>query len=72
MRFNDVVEIKNKKAVQEDKFLDAEALAVIVENHYRGVVTKESDGIFFVGFKNENGWVTQGYKADEIEVIAHG
>lgn len=69
MRKNDVVKIKNTSKVDNDKLLDATALAIIKASNYQGAITKISDGIFFVGFKNDKGWVTQGYKKDEIEVI---
>lgn len=72
MKLNDVVVIKDKAAVRADVFLDQEALAVIEANNFQGVITKISDGIFFVGFKNDLGWVTQGFKANEIEVVKVG
>lgn len=72
MKLYDVVEVLDKDKLLSDEHLNATAKDIISANHFRGVITKISDDIFFVGFKNEIGWVTQGYKADEIEVITHG
>ena len=69
MKLNDVVKIKDKSKVDSDKLLDPTALSTIKASNYQGAITKVSDGIFFVGFKNEKGWVTQGFKSNEIEVV---
>lgn len=69
MKLNDVVKIKDKSRVDNDKFLDPTALSIIKASNYQGAITKTSEGIFFIGFKNEKGWVTQGFKSNEIEVV---
>ncbi len=69
MKLNQTVKIKNVSEVERDQFLDSTALAIIRKSNYQGTITKIEDGIHFVGFKNESGWVTQGYKSNEIEVV---
>ena len=69
MKINDEVKIKDKSKVDNDKLLDSEALSIIKASNYQGAITKISDGIFFVGFKNVKGWVTHGFKSNEIEVV---
>ena len=69
MQLNDIVTMKDKSKVDFDPMLDATAAAIIRASNYQGAITKISDGIFFVGFKNDKGWVTQGYKLNEIEVV---
>lgn len=69
MKLNDNVKVKDTPKIDNDQTLESNALSIIKKSNYQGVVTKISDGIFFVGFKNDLGWVTQGYKSDEIEVV---
>lgn len=63
------VKIKDIEKVRNDPFLEENALLVIEEENFIGEITKIEDGIHFVGFINDNGWVTQGFKADEIEEV---
>lgn len=69
MKLNDIVKVKDASKVDNDQLLESNALSIIKNSSYKGVITKISDGIFFVGFKNDSGWVTQGYKPEEIEVV---
>lgn len=69
MKINDKVQVVDKKKVDNDGHLEGNALNIIKESDYKGVVTKIEDGIHFVGFKNKLGWVTQGFKINEIEAI---
>jgi len=69
MKINDEVRIIDTKKVASDPHLEELALKIIDENNYEGVITKIDDGIHFVGFKNDFGWVTQGFKSNEIEVV---
>lgn len=63
------VQVKDKLSVRNDDHLEESALDIIVKNNFRGEVTKIDEGINFVGFKNDLGWVTQGYKDNEIERV---
>ena len=63
------VRVIDTKAVKEDPFLDKEGLEIIEKSDFTGEITKIEDGIHFVGFKNEAGWVTQGYKEKEIQGV---
>lgn len=63
------VEIVDTDAVVGDEHLEQSALAIISSNNYKGKVTKIVDDIYFVGFKNNLGWVTQGYKENEIRGV---
>lgn len=62
-----VVVVADIDKVKNDELLGAIALEIIEANEFKGEISKVEDGIHFVGFKNEKGWVTQGYKADEIK-----
>lgn len=66
-KLNQVVKIADVDKVNNDEFLDKDALDIIKESNYSGKVTKVEDDIYFVGFKNDLGWVTQGYRVDEIK-----
>lgn len=66
---NQLVEIKDKNKVENDKTLESEALKIIEASKFRGEITKIEDGIHFVGFLNDEGWVTQGFKENEIKAV---
>lgn len=63
------VQIVNVDSVRKDEHLEESALKIIEKSRFRGKITKIEDGINFVGFKNELGWVTQGFKNDEIKGV---
>jgi len=63
------VKVSNPKEVQQDPHLEGHALKIIEASNFTGEITKIQDGIHFVGFKNDLGWVTQGYKSDEIKGV---
>lgn len=65
----DIVKIVDTNKLESDELLEKEALQIIKESNYTGEVTKIEDGIYFVGFMNDLGWVTQGFKADEIQEV---
>lgn len=66
---NRLVEVVDKDKVNKDKTLESQALKIIKKSNYRGEVTKVEDGIHFVGFANDEGWVTQGFKENEIKAV---
>ena len=65
----DIVKIVDTNKIESDETLEKEALQIIKKSNYTGEVTKVEDGIHFVGFMNDLGWVTQGFKADEIQEV---
>lgn len=65
----DIVKIVDTNEIKSDKTLEKEALQIVKESNYTGEVTKVEDGIHFVGFMNDLGWVTQGFKADKIQEV---
>lgn len=66
---SDIVKIVDTNKIESDETLEKEALQIVKESNYTGEVTKVEDGIHFVGFMNDLGWVTQGFKADEIQEV---
>lgn len=69
MLLGQIVKVKDIKKLENDEQLEGSALSIIKENDYTGEITKIEDGINFVGFRNDVGWVTQGFKNEEIEVV---
>lgn len=69
MKLGSKVKVKDINKVKNDELLEKSALEIIKASKFCGEVTKIVDDIFMVGFKNEKGWVTQGYKEKEIEVV---
>lgn len=65
----DIVKIVDTNKIESDETLEKEALQIVKESNYTGEVTKVEDGIHFVGFMNDLGWVTQGFKADKIQEV---
>lgn len=65
----DIVKIVDTNKIESDETLEKEALQIIKGSNYTGEVTKVENGIHFVGFMNDLGWVTQGFKADEIQEV---
>lgn len=68
------VEVVDTDLLSNDPHLEESALEIISSSNYKGEVTKvftEEDGdvIFSVGFKNDLGWVTQGFKEHEIRGV---
>lgn len=64
-----LVEIVDKEKLKNDKTLESQALKIIEKSNYQGEITKIEDGIHFVGFTNDEGWVTQGFKQNEIKAV---
>lgn len=69
MLLGQIVRVKDVKKLENDEQLEDSALNIMKENDYTGEITKIEDGINFVGFRNDTGWVTQGFKDEEIEVV---
>ena len=69
MELGQVVKVINQDQVRNDEHLEDSALKIIEKSNFEGDITKIEDGIHFVGFSNDLGWVTQGFKAKEIEVV---
>lgn len=63
------VKSTNTEEVMNDPFLDDEGKEIIKASNFVGKITKIEDGIHFVGYQNEKGWLTQGYKSQEIEGV---
>ena len=63
------VEIVDWESVNNDELLEDRAKDIIGLNQFKGEVTKIENDIYFVGFKNDLGWVTQGFKSNEIKGV---
>jgi len=66
-KVGDRVRVVDEGKVRSDIYLEETALDIIKKSRYKGEVTKIVDDVYFVGFKNDLGWVTQGYKANELK-----
>lgn len=49
--------------------LEPETVRVLKACNFTGEISQVQDGLVYVGFKSANGWVTQVFKPEEIEVI---
>ncbi|WP_313429779.1 hypothetical protein [Siminovitchia terrae] len=63
------VHVTDVEKVKQDPFMEANSLKIMEASNFTGEITKIEDGIHFVGFMNDHGWITQGFKADEIEEV---
>ena len=68
-KVGDKVKVVDVEKVKNDDLLEDPALKIIQKNDFMGEVTEIMDDIYLVSFKNELGWVTQGFKADEIQEV---
>lgn len=74
MNLGSKVSVIDYDKVINDPLIEDKALEIIIKEGFIGYVSKifkEPDGdvIFSVGFKNELGWVTQGFKAEELKEV---
>lgn len=69
MKLGDKVRILNPKMVAEDDLLQEETIDILKVLDFIGEITQIQNELYYVGFKKENTWVTQVFKASEIEVI---
>lgn len=65
----DTVKVKNPDNEIKDDLLSAEALDILTNLDFTGKVTQIQDGLHYVGFINEDGWITQVFKEEEIERV---
>lgn len=65
----DIVKVIDVESIKKDELMDNEALEIMQKSNFTGDVTKVEGHIYFVGFSNELGWVTKGFKSDEIERV---
>lgn len=68
-RLGEKVKVVNVEALENDDLMEDNAIKIIKNNDYIGKITKINEGIHFVGFNNKYGWVTQGYKENEIKAV---
>lgn len=69
MKLGQKVEVINPELVKQDEHLSSLALQIIEENKFIGEITKIEDDLYYVGFRNSLGWVTQFYEASEIKGV---
>lgn len=64
-KVGNMVQVSAARA-KEDPYMEDNSLKIMEASNFTGEITKIEDDIHFVGFMNEHGWITQGFKADEI------
>lgn len=69
-KVGDKVKVKNPDLTEQDELLSIETIAVLKALNFTGAITQIEDDLYFVGFAHDKlGWVTQVFKADEIEGV---
>lgn len=63
------VKRKNTDLAEKWDFLNSEAIAILQACNFIGTVDQIQDGLYYVGFKHEDGWVTQVFKEEELELV---
>ena len=64
------VKVKNPNTKAEGEMLSEKTVKLLEILNHTGVVTQIKDELYYVGFAHESlGWVTQVFKAEEIEVV---
>lgn len=60
---------KDRNLAEKGDFLNSEAIKVLQDCDFTGTVDQVQDGLYYVGFKNDDAWVTQVFKEDELELV---
>ena len=68
-KLGQLVQVADVQKVRQDPFLEENALKIMETSNFTGEITKVENGIHFVGFMNDHGWITQGFKADEVKGV---
>lgn len=63
------VKIADVNKTKNDALIEEQGQRILEASNYTGEITKIENGIHFVGFKNEHGWLTQGFKSSEIKGV---
>ena len=69
-KIGDKVKVKHPDVEAKGELLSVETIDLLKKLDFTGFITQVKDGLYFVGFADEKlGWVTQVFKADEIERV---
>lgn len=69
LSLEDVVEIIDPEVEENGEMTNATTVRIIEECEYRGKVTQIQDGLVYVAFVTDEGWVTQVFKPEEIKEV---
>lgn len=65
----DKVRRKNIDLKAEEGIMDQNTIQILKDCNFTGEVSQVQEGLFYVGFKSKNGWVTQVFKEEELEAV---
>lgn len=69
LKVGQLVRVVDENKVKQDPLLEENALKVMESSNFTGEVTKIEGDIHFVGFMNDYGWLTKGFKSNEIKEV---
>ena len=69
IKLEDIVEIINPELKEDGEMTNASTISIIEDCKYRGKVTQIQDGLVYVAFVTDAGWVTQVFKPEEIKEV---
>lgn len=69
IKLGDLVEIKKPDSEPEGEMLNTTTVEILKDCDNQGKVTQIQDGLVYVGFVSERGWVTQVFKPEEIKEV---
>lgn len=69
LKLEDVVKVINPDTVADGEMTNSTTIAILKECDNKGKVTQIQDGLVYVGFVSEIGWVTQVFKPEELEEV---
>lgn len=69
LKVGQTVEIKNPDIEVKGEMTNPTTVNILKDCKFRGKVTQIQDGLAYVGFINDDGWVTQVFKPKELKEV---
>lgn len=69
IKVEDTVEIKNPEIEVQGEMTNPTTVQILKDCKCRGKVTQIQDGLVYVGFVTNDGWVTQVFKPEELQEV---
>lgn len=69
INIKDTVEIKNPNIEEQGEMMNPTTISILVGCKYQGEVTQVQDGLIYVSFISDAGWVTQVFKPEELQEV---
>lgn len=69
VEIKDTVEIKSPNIEEQGEMMNPTTIKILASCKYQGQVTQVQDGLIYVSFISDAGWVTQVFKPEELKEV---